>query len=177
MEMDSAQFSAEREKLDAEKFSHIQNLEMTRKKEESLANGMKQETDEWIGTVLRKLGQEDLMGHPAQDLYRYYSCYCIDIRQTVVRACLEQHREPLPEEMSKISDEPCKNLAGFYTADDTLTFCLSLDNNTWTRGHSVTLVITQLRGNAVINTLTELVGSLFCKNELVKDKDILLGSI
>lgn len=177
MEMNAAQLSAEREKLDVERSAHIQNLEAAQKKVESLADGMKLEADAWTGTVLRKLEREDLTGYQAQDLYQYYSYYCIDILQTAVRACLEQHREELLEEMSKISDDLGKNLAGFYTADDTLTFRLSLDNNTWTKGDSVTLVITQLSGNAVINTLTELVGSLFRKNELEQDKDTLLRNI
>ena len=79
--------------------------------------------------------------------------------------------------MSRISDELGKNLAGFYTADDAFTFRLSLDNNTWTRGDSVTLVISQLSGNALISTLSELAGSLVRKNEVEGDKGLLLGSI
>ena len=81
------------------------------------------------------------------------------------------------EEMSGISDELGKNLVGSYMTNDMFSFRLTLDSNTWTRGDSVTLVITQLSGNALINTLTDLAGSLLRKNELEKDKDSLLESI
>lgn len=177
MEMDAVQLSAEREKLEAEKSAHIQNLEAAQKKAESLVDSMKLEADEWTGAVVQRLEQENLSDYSAQDLYQYYSYYCIDTLQTAVRACLEQHREELLEEMSGISDELGKNLAGFYTADDTFIFRLSLDNNTWTKGDSVTLVISQLSGNALVSSLTELAGSLVRKNELEGDKGVLLGSI
>lgn len=177
MEMNAAQLTSEKEKLDAEKSVHIQNLEAAQLKIERLISEMQLNTDEWCGALLQRMEHEDLTQYPVQDLYQYYSYYCIDLLQTAVRSCLEQHREELLEEMSKLSDELGKNLAGFYTSDDTLTFRLTLDSNTWTKGDSVTLVITQLSKSAIINTLTDLTGSLLRKNELENDKGILLESI
>lgn len=177
MEMDAVQLSTEREKLEAEKSAHIDNLAAAQSRVDKLIDSRRSDAMQWTGALLSKLEREDLSGYSAQDLYQYYSYYCVDIIQTSVRACLEQHREEILDELSGISDELGKNLVGSYAANDKFSFRLTLDSNTWTRGDSVTLVITQLSGNALVNLVTDLTGSLLRKNELEKDKDSLLKSI
>ena len=177
MEMDATQLSTEREKLESERSAHIDNLMAAQKRIDQLLDSRQADAKKWMSELLGKLERENLSDYPVQDLYQYYSYYCIDTIQTAVRSCLEQHREEMLEEMSGISDELGKNLVGSYMTNDMFSFRLTLDSNTWTRGDSVTLVITQLSGNALINTLTDLAGSLLRKNELEKDKDSLLESI
>lgn len=177
MEMDAVQLSTEREALESEKSAHIEHLAAAQEKIDELIDTRRSDTKRWMEEVLEKLEREELSGYSVQDLYQYYSYYCVDIIQTALRACLEQHREELLEEMSGISDALGKNLAGSYTTNDAFSFRLTLDSNTWTRGDSVTLVITQLSGNALINALTDLTGSLLRKNEMENDKDGLLKSI
>ena len=63
------------------------------------------------------------------------------------------------------------------TSFSTPAFGMALDSNTWTRGDSVTLVITQLSGNAFINAITDLVGSMTRKNELESNKEAVLKNI
>lgn len=177
MEMDTAQLSAERDKLETEKTAHMDNLAQAQAQMDNQIDRKYEQAKEWMGGLLQALEHENLSQYSVQDLYQYYTYYCIDTIQAAVRSCLEQHREEILEEMSGISDELGKNLVGTYTNHDVFSFRLTLDSNTWTRGDSITLVITQLSGNALINALTDLTGSLLRKKELEMDKTGLLSSI
>ncbi len=177
MAMDAQQLAAEREKLAAEKTAEVERLSAAQKKAEEQAARMVQQTASWMAELINKLQKEDLTGYSVQDLYQYYSYYCIDTIETAARACLEQHRDEMLEQMSAISDELGRDLAGAYTKGDAFAFRMALDSNTWTRGDSVTLVITQLSGNALVNAVTDLVGSLVRKNELENNKEEVLKSI
>lgn len=97
--------------------------------------------------------------------------------QNAAQECLELHREQLLEQMSDISDELGKGLAGMHAAGDKLKFCFRLNNTTWMRGDSITLAITQISGNAVINALADLAGSMTRKTEIEADKDKILVNI
>ena len=177
MAMDARQLAAEREKLAAEMTAEVERLTAAQKEAEDQAARMAQQTGSWMAELINKLQKEDLTGYSVQDLYQYYSYYCIDTIETAFRACLEQHRDEMLEQMSAISDELGRDLAGAYTKGDAFAFRMALDSNTWTRGDSVTLVITQLSGNALINAITDLVGSLARKNELENNKEEVLKNI
>lgn len=177
MAMDAEQLSSEREKLAAEKAAEVERLAAAQKDAAEKAAQMEQQTRAWMAELVNAMQKEDLSGYPVQDLYQYYSYYCIDTIETAIRACLEQHREEMLEHMSAISDELGRDLAGAYTKGDAFAFRMALDSNTWTRGDSVTLVITQLSGNAFINAITDLVGSMTRKNELESNKEAVLKNI
>ena len=177
MTMDAEQLAAEKSALDAEKAAQIDRLHLLQDKIEQLTADMAQDTKLWMEELLLKLQQEDLSAYSAEDLNQFYAYYCIDTLENALRECLELHREKLLEEMSEISDELSKRLAGTYGGKDSISFRLSLDNTTWTKGDSVTLAITRFSGNSIINAVTDLVGSIVRKQEIENDKGKLLKSI
>ena len=120
---------------------------------------------------------ENLTVYSVQEISQYYAYYCVELLETVLRECLETHREELMNHMSDISDELGKGLAGMYAAGDNIQFCFRLNNSTWTRGDSVTMAISLVLGNSVINTVADLVGSLTRKTELESEKDNIVAGI
>lgn len=157
----------------------IQNQRLTQAREQISATvaSIQGDAQEWMEALLARMEQEDLSAYSAHDILQYYSYYCIDLLQEGLHTCLEQHREELLEQMSDISDTLGKDLAGAYTAGDKLGFSFRLNNSTWTRGDSITLAITQLSNNSLINAVADLVGGIARKNEVEADKCAVLAEI
>lgn len=177
MEMNSSQLAAEKENLQAEEERQSKHLEEAKEKIICTVEAMKSDAAYWMGDLLRRMERENLSTYPVQDINQYYAYYCVDLLQNAAQECLEFHREQLLEQMSDISDELGKGLAGMYVAGDKLKFCFRLNNTTWTRGDSITLAITQISSNAVINALADLAGSMTRRTEIEADKDKLLVNI
>lgn len=177
LEMNANQLAVEKENLQTGEERQSKQLEEAKEKITRTVEAMKSDAVRWVGDLLRRMEREDLSTYSVQDISQYYAYYCIDLLQNAAQECLELHREQLLEQMSDISDELGKDLAGMYTAGDKLKFCFRLNNTTWTRGDSITLAITQVSGNAVINALADLAGSMTRKTEIEADKDKLLANI
>lgn len=177
LEMNANQLAAEKENLQAGEERQSRQLEEAEEKITRTVDAMKSDAVRWTRDLLRRMEREDLSTYSVQDISQYYAYYCIDLLQNAAQECLELHREQLLEQMSDISDELGKGLAGMYAAGDKLKFCFRLNNKTWTRGDSITLAITQISGNAVINALADLAGSMTRKTEIEADKDKILVNI
>jgi len=177
LEMGASQVAAERERLQIEEDRQSKSLEETEQRIAAATEAMKADAMRWMKELLDRMQHEDLSKYPVQDISQYYSYYCVELLQNASQECLELHRERLMEEMSDISDDLGKDLAGIYAVGDKVRFCFRLNNTTWTRGDSITLAITQLSGNSVINALADLAGSMTRKAEIEADKGKLLASI
>ena len=177
LEMNDGQLKAEKENLQAEESRQSDQLKEAKEQITQMVKEMETDAVRWTGDLLRRMEREDLSAYPVQDISQYYAYYCVDLLQNAAQECLEFHREKLLEQMSDISDELGKDLAGAYAAGDKLRFCFRLNNTTWTRGDSITLAITQVSGNAVINALADLAGSMTRKTEIEADKNKLLTNI
>lgn len=177
LEMTASQLAEERNNLQQEENRRGQQLDMAQAKIRETVDGMKADAIEWTTDLLNRMECEDLTLYSVQEISKYYAYYCVELLETELRACLEMHREDLLEQMSEISDELGKGLAGMYAVGDNVRFCFRVNNNTWTRGDSVTMAISMVSGNTVINTLADLVGSMTRKTELDGEKDNLVASI
>ena len=177
LEMNSCQIFEEKKKLQMEEERYIQQLSMAQNNINEKVNKMKSDTIEWIESLMYQMECENLTVYSVQEISQYYAYYCVELLETVLRECLETHREELMNHMSDISDELGKGLAGMYAAGDNIQFCFRLNNSTWTRGDSVTMAISLVLGNSVINTVADLVGSLTRKTELESEKDNIVAGI
>ncbi len=177
LEMNEKELSEEKEALYNEQQTQGRTLDKMKQEIQTAVENMQNETKQWMNALLKQLEQEDLSGYAVEDILRYYSYYCVDTVQGAVMACLEQHREELLEHMSDISESLGKNLAGSYSEGGKIRFAFRLNNSTWTRGDSITLAVTQLSGNALVNTITTLAGSLLRKKEVEADKGKILTDI
>lgn len=177
LEMTASQLAEERKNLQNEESRRGQQLDMAHSKIRETVDGMKADAVVWTTDLLSRMEREDLTIYSVQEISQYYAYYCVELLETELRACLEMHREDLLEQMSDISDELGKGLAGMYAASDNVQFCFRVNNNTWTRGDSVTMAISMVSGSSVLNTLADLVGSLTRKTELDGEKDNLVAGI
>lgn len=177
LEMSAGELSAERDSLRAQEEQQGQRLAGAQEEVRTAVEAMKSDAIFWMNDLLHRMEREDLSGYSVQDLSQYYAYYCIELLQSAVQECLELHREQLLDQLSDISDGLGKDLAGMYAAGDKVQFAFRLNTQTWTRGDSITLAITQVSGNALINTMTDLVGSLTRRTETAKDKGKLLAQI
>lgn len=177
LEMNSCQIFEEKKKLQMEEERYSQQLSMAQNNINEKVNKMKSDTIEWIESLMYQMECENLTVYSVQEISQYYAYYCVELLETVLRECLETHREELMNHMSDISDELGKGLAGMYAAGDNIQFCFRLNNSTWTRGDSVTMAISLVLGNSVINTVADLVGSLTRKTELESEKDNIVAGI
>lgn len=177
LEMNSCQIFEEKKKLQMEEERYSQQLSMAQNNINEKVNKMKSDTIEWIESLMYQMECENLTVYSVQEISQYYAYYCVELLETVLRECLETHREELMNHMSDISDELGKGLAGMYAAGDNIQFCFRLNNSTWTRGDSVTMAISLVLGNSVINTVADLVGSLTRKMELESEKDNIVAGI
>ena len=177
LEMTAGQIAEERNKLREEEQRRGQQLGMAQAKIRETVDSMKADAAEWTTELLGRMERENLSAYSVREISQYYAYYCVELMETELRACLEMHREELLEQMSGISDELGKNLAGMYAAGDNVRFCFRVNNNTWTKGDSVTMAISMVSGSSVINTLADLVGSFTRKTELEGEKDKLVASV
>lgn len=177
LEMSAGELSAERDSLRAQEEQQGQRLAGAQEEVRTAVEAMKSDATFWMNDLLRRMEREDLSGYSVQDLSQYYAYYCIELLQSAVQECLELHREQLLDRLSDISDGLGKDLAGMYAAGDKVQFAFRLNTQTWTRGDSITLAITQVSGNALINSMTDLVGSLTRRTDTAKDKGKLLAQI
>ncbi len=177
LDMTANQLAGERKKLQDEEGRRAQQLDMAQSKIRQTVDRMKTDAIGWTSELLGRMEREDLSIYSVQEIGQYYAYYCVELLETELRACLEMHREDLLEQMSDISDELGRGLAGMYAAGDNIRFCFRVNNNTWTKGDSVTMAISMVSGSAVLNTLADLVGSLTRKTELEGEKDALVSSI
>lgn len=177
LEMSGAELARQREALQEEQKLQSDRLTAAQQDVDRAVGRMKEEAADWMAELLHRMETEDLTRCKAEDLLQYYSFYCIDLIQRGMTACLELHREELLEQLSDISDQLGKGLAGAYVAGDKLGFSFRLNNNTWTRGDSVTLAITQLSGNSLVSSLTDLIGGLTRKGEIESGQGSLVTEI
>ncbi len=177
LEMSQNQIEEQRESLREGEKLQSQNLERACARIRASVEEMKKNATAWTEALIRRMEQENLQPYTVQDISQYYTYYCVELLQTAVQNCLELHREELLEQLSDISDDLGKGLAGAYAAGDRIRFCFRLNNKTWTRGDSITMAVTSLSGNAVINALADFVGSMTRKSEIEADKGALLANI
>ncbi|MDO5346127.1 MAG: dynamin family protein [Lachnospiraceae bacterium] len=177
LEMTASQLDEERKKLQNEEGRYSQQLDQAKAKILESVDKMKADAAGWTTDLLNRMEREDLSSYSVQEIGQYYAYYCVELLETELRACLEMHREELLEQMGDISDELGKDLAGMYATGDNVQFCFRVNNNTWTRGDSVTMAISMASGGSVFSTLADLVGSFTRKSELESEKDKLVADI
>ena len=176
IKMMSEQISEQQKILREEESCCNQRLADAKSKVEQTVETMKQDTLNRTDMLLYRMEKEDLSVYSVQDISKYYSYYCVELIETKIRDCLESHRDELLTQLSEISDELSKGLAGQYATGDSVRFCFRVNNSTWTRGDSVTMAIAMV-GSSAISSLADLVGSFTRKNELESKKDSLIDSI
>ncbi len=176
-EMGVEQIAAERERLRGEESAQSERLAEAQSRINGMVEKMHAEAQRWTADLIRRMETEDLSAYREEEISQYYSYYCVELLQTAAQECLELHREQLLEEMSDVSDDLGKNLAGLYATGDKINFSFRLNNKTWTSGDSVTLAITQVSGNALINAMTDLVGSMARRPAQEADKGRLIADI
>ena len=130
LEMNSCQIFEEKKKLQMEEERYSQQLSMAQNNINEKVNKMKSDTIEWIESLMYQMECENLTVYSVQEISQYYAYYCVELLETVLRECLETHREELMNHMSDISDELGKGLAGMYAAGDNIQFCFRLNNST-----------------------------------------------
>ena len=130
LEMNSCQIFEEKKKLQMEEERYSQQLSMAKNNINEKVNKMKSDTIEWIESLMYQMECENLTVYSVQEISQYYAYYCVELLETVLRECLETHREELMNHMSDISDELGKGLAGMYAAGDNIQFCFRLNNST-----------------------------------------------
>lgn len=177
LEMTASQLDEERKKLQNEEGRYSQQLDQAKAKILESVDKMKADAAGWTTDLLNRMEREDLSSYSVQEIGQYYAYYCVELLETELRACLEMHREELLEQMGDISDELGKDLAGMYATGDNVQFCFRVNNNTWTRGDSVTMAISMASGGSVFSALADLVGSFTRKSELENEKDKLVADI
>lgn len=175
--MDGRKIEEERQRLHAAKERQIELLHIAEGRIDESVGRMKGQALDWTAQLLEKMEKENLSRYSVQDIFQFYPYYCINLLQTGVLRCLEQHREELLDLMAGISNELGQKLSVSYTEEDTVDFSLRLDSGTWTKGDSITLAITQISSNSLINAATDLFGSLFRKKEIDLDKGKVLEDI
>ena len=177
LEMTASQLAEERKNLREEESRRGEQLDTAQAKIRETVKKMKVDAAGWTSDLLGRMEREDLTKYSVQEISQYYAYYCVELLETLLRTCLEMHREELLVELSDISDELGKGLAGMYATGDNVRFCFRVNNNTWTRGDSVTMAISMVGSGTVISTLADLVVSLTRKKELEGEKDTLVVSI
>lgn len=177
LDMDADQLVQEKERLQAEEKRQNKQLQESKVRITNAVKEMEADAVRWTKDLLRRMERENLSSYPVQDIRQYYAYYCVEMLQKAAQECLELHREQLLEQMSEISDELGKGLAGTYAVGDKLRFCFRLNSSTWTKGDSITLAITQISGNTLINALADLAGSMTRKTEVEADQENFLASI
>lgn len=175
--IDGRKIEEERQTLHSAKERQFELLHTAESKIDEYVGSMKGRALNWTSQLLEKMKTENLSSYSVQDIFQFYPYYCINLLQAGVLRCLEQHREELLDFMTGISNELGQKLSVSYTEEDTVNFSLRLDSGTWTKGDSITLAITQISPNSLINAATDLFGSLFRKKEMDLDKGKVLEDI
>lgn len=175
--MDEAKLREERERL--EQSGRDQNRRM----EEALSDlkteiaGMKRKGNAWLSDLLDRMEDEDLSVYSVHEILRYYSYYCVELVQKAVQESLEYHRECILERLHQISEGLCADLSVIQEKKNYVDFAFRLDNNTWTKGDSVTLAISQVSGNALLSLVSDLTGSMLRKKEVEADRETVLQKV
>ena len=175
LELTGAELEQERSKLCEEENRQNERLNEATAKVRDTVEDMRTDAADWMNELLNRMEAEDLSVYNAQELGQYYSYYCVDLLETLLRSSLEFHREELLEKLSGISDQLSSGLAGLYVSGDDVSFAFRVNNTTWTRGDSVTMAIAMMGGP--ISAIADLVGSFTRKKEIDNAQGSVINSI
>lgn len=175
LELTGAQLDEERAKLQDEEGRQGEKLDAAVAQVRETTETMMTDAGKWMDSLLDRMQAEDLSGYSAQELGQYYSYYCVELLETLLRSSLEYHREELLEKLSGISDRLSSGLAGMYAAGDEVSFAFRVNNTTWTRGDSVTMAISMVGGT--VSAIADLVGSFTRKKEIDNSQGSVVNAI
>ncbi len=175
LEFTDVELEQERAKLREEESRQSERLDEAAAMVRDTVEAMRSDAAGWMNQLLSRMETENLSDYSAQELGQYYSYYCVDLLETLLRSSLEYHREELLEKLSGISDQLSSGLAGMYASGDDVSFAFRVNNTTWTRGDSVTMAISMMGGP--ISALADLVGSFTRKKEIDNAQGSIVSSI
>lgn len=175
LELTDAELEQERGKLRSEEDSQSEKLNEAVAQIRDTVEEMRVEAGKWMDRLLGRMEGEDLSAYSAQDLGQYYSYYCVELLETLLRSSLEYHREELLEKLSGISGQLSSGLAGMYAAGDDVSFAFRVNNTTWTRGDSVTMAISMVGGS--VSAIADLIGSFTRKKEIDNAQSSVVSAI
>ncbi len=151
---------------------------MLQKLEEKVA-AMKTEAVNWMTEFMERIAQESrgLENQSADNLFKYYECYCIDMLQQAVDACLDHHEEQLYDMLDELSGDLSQKLAVNGGRSKDYSFRISVNNRIWTKGDTAGLVISQVGLNGVLGVASNLVASALAGLRRSDEKEKAVPSI
>lgn len=150
---------------------------------DSMIIKMRSDANGWMMEFLERIRKEtsNLDTVSSDDLFKYYSFYCVDIMQQAMNTCIEYHTEKIFEEMEEISMSLAKDLVGNLKKDNAYHFRFSLDNKVWTRGDNIGLAVSLISASGTIASIASLAADAFTgamrQSEVEKKKPDIIKQI
>ena len=169
-------------KMHEERDQEIQSREQLREDMIQQIDSMKKETKTWMLELLQRIIDETqyLDSATADDLRKYYECYCVDLLQNGLKTCVELHQEQLYDILDGVASSLTEKFAG-NPIHANCQFRFKLDNRIWTRGDSVGLAVSFLNGTSLFSTIGSLaidgITGYLRETEIDKRKPELLNQI
>lgn len=164
------------EELKLQKQAGVEKQEEAMRRIDSLIVRMSGDANQWMMGFLDRVRGEtsNLDMVSTDDLFKYYSFYCVDLMQQAVNACIEYHTEQMFEELEEVSLSLAKDLAGDLKKDNAYHFRFNLDNKVWTKGDNVGLAVSMISASGTLTTIASLaadaVSGIMRKSEVEKKK-------
>lgn len=164
LSMSSEDARRQLEELQEQKQLSVKKQEDAIHRIDSLIVKMSGDANGWMMDFLERVRNEtsNLEAVSTDDLFKYYSFYCIDIMQQAMNTCIEYHTEQMFEELEEISMSLARDiLAGNLKKDNTYHFRFNLDNKVWTKGDNVGLAVSMISSLGTFTTIASLAADAF----------------
>ena len=159
--MTSAEADEAIRRVEAERDACVANQTDVLGRVDDAVNAMKAEAKAWMSEFVGRIAAEcgGLREQSADVLFKYYECYCVDMLQQAVDACLDYHQEQLYGILDEISGDLSERLAVNSARRKDYSFRISVDNRIWTKGDTAGLVISQIGLSGVLGMASNMVTS------------------
>lgn len=171
------------QELQEQKELGIKKQEEAMQRIDSMIIKMRSDANVWMMEFLERIRKEtsNLDMVSSDDLFKYYSFYCVDIMQQAMNICIEYHTEKIFEEMEEISMSLAKDLVGNIKKDNAYHFRFSLDNKVWTKGDNIGLAVSLISASGTIASIASLAADAFTgamrQSEVEKKKPDIIKQI
>lgn len=156
--MDANEAKRRVENLQAEKQSSIEKQEAALGHIDRIVERMRGEANGWMTDFMERVRSEtaNLGTVSTDDLFKYYSFYCIDVMQQAMNTCIEYHTDQLFEELEQSSAQLAKDLTQHLKQESGHYFRFSLNNKVWTNGDNIGLAVSLVSTTGTLATLASL---------------------
>lgn len=163
LSMSSEDARRQLEELQEQRQQSVKKQEETMHRIDSQIIKMSGDANGWMMDFLERVRNEtsNLEAVSTDDLFKYYSFYCIDIMQQAMNTCIEYHTEQMFEQLEEISMSLAKDLAGNLKKDNMYHFRFNLDNKVWTKGDNIGLAVSMISSLGTFTTIASLAADAF----------------